>query len=495
VHHTVSSLGNLRRDLQVSVIMPYQRSGYALRVSRALPEGIADGLGEIERGRHEYEKLLILRRGLLLSFMATLTLSFVMVLATALWVSLRLGLQLVKPLVKITAAAQAVGRGDFNQRLPAGNQEDEIAKLSHAFNSMVDDLDRSQQQVSERQAALSEANTSLENLLSSLTAGVLVLDGQGRLIRANRSAEQLLKISLVSFVGLHVDNWAGMDSLAAMIKKITASGVASAEHRLSQDEEGRTLLVRLRQLTTIAGGLLVVVDDISGQLQAERDAIWEEASQRFAHEIKNPLTPIQLAAERLENKLGGKLETDDAELLSRMSTTITNQVTAMREMVDSFRSYANNQRRRMKATDLNQLAAEVAQLYEYPGLTLQLKWDEKLPAVAGDALLLRQVLHNLLGNASDAVLDKPSPHIVVQTSVADEYAQLSIEDNGGGVAENLIDQVFSPYVTTKTQGTGLGLAVVRKVMEEHGGEARLENVNNGARMLLRIPLWQQGNGN
>ena len=238
--------------------------------------------------------MLLLRRGLLFSFMATLTLSFMTVLAVALWASLRLGTRLVRPLVEMAEAALAVGRGNFKQRLPiAAGPDNEMTQLSRAFNAMVDDLDQSRQQVSERQVALAEANTYLENLLSSLSAGVLATDSQGRLTHINQSAKQILNAPMESWMGQTYHHWEIIPDIAAMFKEASEGEKGDIERRLPQ-KDGRMLLARARLLPANAGGgVLVVVDDISRQLQAERDATWEEASQRFAHEIKNPLTPIQ----------------------------------------------------------------------------------------------------------------------------------------------------------------------------------------------------------
>ena len=485
-HHTLSGFGT-QRNIEVSVLMPYQRAGYALRVSRALPEGISEGLHDIESGRQEYEKLLLLRRGLLFSFMATLTLSFMTVLAVALWASLRLGTRLVRPLVEMAEAALAVGRGNFKQRLPiAAGPDNEMTQLSRAFNAMVDDLDQSRQQVSERQVALAEANTYLENLLSSLSAGVLATDSQGRLTHINQSAKQILNAPMESWMGQTYHHWEIIPDIAAMFKEASEGEEGDIERRLPQ-KDGRMLLARARLLPANAGGgVLVVVDDISRQLQAERDATWEEASQRFAHEIKNPLTPIQLAAERLQRKLGGKLTATDEQLLARLSTTIINQVSAMREMVDEFRLYADDKRRRAETVNLNALLEDVTQLYERPNLRLDLRLAADLPPVAGDTVLLRQVLHNLLGNAAEAVAQSPLPWISVETVVDNGRAIVKIADNGGGVQPEMLEQAFEPYVTSKKSGTGLGLAVVRKVMEELGGSASLKNIKGGACAELRF---------
>ncbi|MGI9298238.1 MAG: ATP-binding protein [Gammaproteobacteria bacterium] len=476
------------RRLEVTMRLPHRRGGYALKVSRALPEDIDEGVAEVERGRREYQNLLILRRGLLYSFMATLTLAFVIVLAVSLWASMRLGASLFRPLTRMARAATAVGRGDFSRRLPAGGREDEIAQLSRAFNAMVDDLQSSRRQIGERQAALAEANAYLENLLASMTSGVLAVDAGGKLARFNDAAESILGAPMTEIAGKHFSEWKMLPQISEMIGEIMGGGSERLERRLPLSD-GRTLVVRLRRLPPAGGGgALVMADDISGQMETEREMVWEEASRRFAHEIRNPLTPIQLASDRMQAKLAPKLSGEDRRLLSRLSTTIANQVRAMREMVDAFRLYAGEKSRRNAPLNINAEAAEIAQLYERPRLELRTRWCDDMPPIHGDPVLLRQALHNLLGNAAEAAATAANPRITVATARrADGATVLTVEDNGGGVAEEMRDKIFKPYQTTKERGVGLGLVIVRKIMEEHGGEARLENTAEGARASLVFP--------
>lgn len=480
------------RRLEVVLRVPNERSGYALKVSRALPEDIDNGIAEIERGRREYQNLLILRRGLLYSFTATLTLSFVIVLVVSLWASMRLGSSLFRPLTRMAKAASAVGRGDFTYRLPAGEGEDEIAQLSRAFNAMVDDLQMSRREIGERQEAIAEANAYLENLLTSMTAGVLAVDSDGKLSKFNAAAGTMFGPQLNSMKGLSFHQWIDLEQIADMVGEIMSGKSERLEKRLPQTD-GRTLAARARRLPPdVGGGALVMVDDITSEMQAEREMVWEEASRRFAHEIKNPLTPIQLASDRLRAKLEPKLFGEDQELLSRLSNTIANQVEAMREMVDAFRSYAGEQSRRNHVpVSINAVAEEVAQLHERTSLKLSRQWDETLPDISGNPVLLRQALHNLLKNANEAVSSSSAPRIQVATARQDGKAVLTVEDNGDGVPEDMCERAFEPYHTTKEKGTGLGLAVVRKIMEEHGGEVRLENTSEGARAILLFPLESQ----
>ena len=483
VHRGLSA--GVRRNLEVTMLMPNQRNGYALRAVRALPEGIDAGLAEVERGQREYENLLIARRGLRYSFMATLTLSFVFVLTVSLWASVMLGGKLLRPLSQMAAAAAAVGRGDYNHRLQVGERDDEISQLGRAFNAMVDALRTTRRQISERQNALTEANAYLESLLASMTTGVLAVDAEGRLARFNQTATEMLGVALAPFNQKNYREWNALPEIADMVDNAMKSNTA-AEQQMAVGE--RMLVVRVRRLPpTAGGGVLVMTDDISRQIEAEREAVWEEASRRFAHEIKNPLTPIQLSAERLSTKLRGKLAPSEEELLERLSRTIINQVTAMREMVDSFGLYAGDHHREKTVVDLSAIATEVAQLYERPPVVLHLDIAKDLPQITGDAVLLRQALHNLLLNAAEAAAANAFPQIWVTTMRHEGGAVLVIEDNGGGISEAMQERAFRPYQTSKKRGTGLGLAIVHKIMDEHGGTVRLENTTRGARASLIFP--------
>ena len=239
----------------------------------------------------------------------------------------------------------------------------------------------------------------------------------------------------------------------------------------------------------VDNGYVVVFDDITHLLQAQRDAAWGEVARRLAHEIKNPLTPIQLSAERLERKLADKLNASDAEVLSRSTHTIVNQVAALKSMVDAFAEYARSPQLNLARLDLNQLVREVLTLYESSGVHIDVALAPDLPAVNGDAALLRQVMHNLMRNAEDALADLPQAEIRVRTERVDgSSVRWSIEDNGKGFPEALMGRLFEPYVTTKSKGTGLGLAIVKKIVDEHQGRILVQNIEpHGARVCIQLP--------
>jgi nitrogen fixation/metabolism regulation signal transduction histidine kinase len=236
-------------------------------------------------------------------------------------------------------------------------------------------------------------------------------------------------------------------------------------------------------------GFVVVFDDISHLLRAERQAAWGEVARRLAHEIKNPLTPIQLSAERLQHKLSDKLDDNDAQLLKRATRTIVSQVGAMKNMVNDFANYARGPALKLTHLKVHKLIKEVLGLYEANAINIVLKLDATHSEVNGDATQLRQVIHNLLQNAQDALQGIPEPTITLYSSSQNDEIKLCVEDNGSGFPESVLARAFEPYRTTKAKGTGLGLAIVKKIVEEHGGHIIIENsASGGARVSISLPL-------
>jgi PAS domain S-box-containing protein len=329
----------------------------------------------------------------------------------------------------------------------------------------------------------------------NLSAGVLAFDDQLRLRSANRSAHQILGLDCAPLVGSELGTWDALDSsLAPLSSALRAQFLTGAPEEWQRQVERaardgtQVLLLRGSRLSAGAEtGYVVVFDDVTHLLQAQRDAAWAEVARRLAHEIKNPLTPIQLSAERVELKLASKLAPADADLLTRSTRTIVNQVAALKRMVDAFSLYARTPDPAMRELDLNALVREVLTLYESLGSRIKLQL-EALPTIIGDASQLRQVVHNLLQNAQDALLDVPDAHIVVASESTPNAVRFSVTDNGAGFPENLMKRAFEPYVTTKPKGTGLGLVIVKKIVEEHGGDVAISNVApQGARITITLP--------
>ena len=381
-------------------------------------------------------------------------------------------------------------------RRAAVASRDELGLLTRSFNSMTVQLAEARATAERNQEALAHAKAYLESILANLSAGVLAFDAELRLRSANPSASEILGLDCGPLIERPLEAWAECDaSLAPLAREIAAAFGANAgewEQQTERETGGGTqvLLLRGTRLPEPAEtGYVVVFDDVTHLLQAQRDAAWAEVARRLAHEIKNPLTPIQLSAERMQFKLAPKLEQSDAEMLTRSTETIVNQVTALKHMVDAFSQYARTPEPTLRDVDLNGLVREVLRLYESLAPYIRLELARELPAVRGDPAQLRQVIHNLLQNAQDAMADMPDPSIVIRSEKAEPgKIRFSVTDNGTGFPENLMKRAFEPYVTTKPRGTGLGLVIVKKIVEEHGGEISIANVApHGARVSLVFP--------
>jgi nitrogen fixation/metabolism regulation signal transduction histidine kinase len=361
---------------------------------------------------------------------------------------------------------------------------------------MTRQLDDARRDTERHRAEVESARAYLESILSNLSAGVLVFDRRFMLHSVNGGARTILGDDFADLLGAPVDAWPREQVFGLAIHDAFAEhGRKEWQTQVELDRPGalpQILLLRGTQLPEESGGGFVVVfDDVTRLVAAQRSAAWGEVARRLAHEIKNPLTPIQLSAERLQLKFAAKLSGSDAEMLNRSTQTIINQVQAMKRMVNEFSDYARMPPPELTALDLNALTGEVLGLYEasHAGVKVQLEAD--LPAVRGDASQLRQIIHNLLRNAEDAQESSQEPEISVETRTVDGMAELMVSDRGIGFPPEIMARVFEPYVTTKERGTGLGLAIVKKIVDEHGGRIRISNRQpNGAQVAIRLPLAQ-----
>jgi nitrogen fixation/metabolism regulation signal transduction histidine kinase len=370
---------------------------------------------------------------------------------------------------------------------------DELGGLTRSFADMTGQLSDARAQVSRTVVELDAARTHLQTILDNLTAGVLVFDADGHLETVNPGATRILRLPLSAYIGRPLADVPGLEQFAASLDQRFEQHVgAESERELWQEsfelqldpkQDPLTLLVRGAPLPQ--ANRLVVFDDISEVVSAQRSAAWSEVARRLAHEIKNPLTPIQLSAERLQHKLEAKLEGNDQAMLVRSVATIVNQVQAMKQLVNEFRDYARLPSAQLTALDLNALIHEVLSLYAEPQDRGRLAAElaPRLPLIKGDASQLRQVIHNLVQNALDAVQERPDGRVTVRSSLsltetgAPRSVRLHILDNGPGFAEKVLKRAFEPYVTTKSKGTGLGLAVVKKIADEHGARISLRNLH------------------
>jgi PAS domain S-box-containing protein len=412
-------------------------------------------------------------------------------------VSFLLSERLSAPLSALAEATRAIAKGDYSRLNPVKSR-DEFGVLTQSFNTMTRQIADATEAMERNQQQLERAKTYLESILSNLTSGVLTFDERFYLKTVNAAAYEILGVPAGSFHGLKLPEWSAHLSTVSPLTELVLRQFAGPTDRQWEQQmeyrraEGgaRTLLVRGTRLGTRGEtGYVVVFDDITHLAQAQRDAAWGEVARRLAHEIKNPLTPIQLSAERLQQKLFLKLPQNDADMLTRATGTIVSQVTALKGMVDDFSQYARARRMSAEAVSLNDLVREVLVLYESMGVPIEPRLAENLPTVPADAALLRQVLHNLIQNAIDALAGAERPHIVVTSELSGESILLTVSDNGSGIAENVIERIFEPYVTTKPKGTGLGLAIVKKIVDEHHGRIHVENVKpHGANVSILLPL-------
>jgi nitrogen fixation/metabolism regulation signal transduction histidine kinase len=467
-----------------------------LQVIEPVPKQLQQDAEKVQSGYRDYQEVSFSRTALKRLYALTLTLTLLLALFSALGLAVVLSEHFSRPLGLLAEGTRAVAQGDFSRRHPVQSR-DELGVLTESFNTMTAQLAEAKAREEEQRRAIETTRAYLESVLANLSAGVLVFDNAFRLRTANPSAAVILQQPLVELVGVPLADWSRRIPALAPFADLVADGFRNSraghwqrQAELSVSNHTRALLMRGSGLPgEPAPGCVVVFDDVSELVQAQRDAAWAEVARRLAHEIKNPLTPIQLSAERLAIKLAGKLEGPDQDSLLRGTQTIVAQVTAMKHMVDDFAIYARQPRAgAMQRVDLNALLLDVLALYENlrPHVTLKLSEQEAL--IYGEPTRLRQVFHNLIQNALDAQTDTTQPAYEFAVEASDDEVRLSFADAGCGFSEDVMRRAFEPYVTTKAKGTGLGLAIVKKIVDEHGGRITIENrAGRGACVTLHFP--------
>ncbi|MGB8856470.1 MAG: ATP-binding protein [Burkholderiales bacterium] len=467
-----------------------------LQVLQPVPAAISKEAQTVEEGRRDYQELSVARVGLKRIFGLALTLAMLITLLIAIALALLMSEKFSRQLGLLAESARAVGEWDFSRMNPV-RSSDELGALTQSFNTMTRRLAEASAAMERNKQELENSKTYLESILGNLSAGVLAFDEELHLRTANAAAENILGVQFSAEGGNTLADWHEVypallplaDEVSRRIDEAPGK-VWENQVEVSGRSGARTLLVRGTRLAQNAGGGYVVVfDDITRLLHAQRDAAWGEVARRLAHEIKNPLTPIQLSAERMEHKLQGKLPEAESEMVKRSTAIIVNQVAALKSMVDDFSEYARSAKLRAEPISLNNLVREVLGLYESMGVRVISELEPMMPKIRGDETLLRQVLHNLMQNALDALAGVDSPQIHVKTERTPAGVRLSIRDNGSGFDDSLLSRVFEPYVTNKPRGTGLGLAIVKKIIEEHQGQVEATNVPpHGANVSIVLPL-------
>jgi nitrogen fixation/metabolism regulation signal transduction histidine kinase len=471
---------------------------WALQLFQPVPERLTKDAETVQAVYRDYQELSVSRLGMKRVYGLTLTLALLLALLSSIAVAFLLSARLSAPLGLLAKGTQAVASGDFSI-MPEVHSRDELGSLMQSFNGMTRQLAEARAVVDLNQRQLETAKAYLESILAHLSSGVLAFDENLSLKTMNPAAAEILSVDLSVLSKRRFYKWALNDeALKALALAVEAQfrHNEAKEWQIQMEYAGKNgnqvLLVRGTRLPAAVGNdFIVVFDDITHLLQAQRDAAWGEVARRLAHEIKNPLTPIQLSAERLEHKLADKLSAPDAEVLKRATQTIVNQVTALKSMVNAFAEYARAPSLNLEAVDLNQLVYEILALYEHSGAHISTRLAPALPPVTGDPTLLRQVVHNLLQNAQDALAETEQPQITVETAREENSVRLTVRDNGCGFPETLMARLFEPYVTTKQKGTGLGLAVVKKIIEEHHGRMKIENIQpQGASVCIYLPYGE-----
>lgn len=496
---TISGKGLYLRVVVPVNVLTLSEDMRILQLLQPVPKRLSHDAETVQEVYRDYQELSYSRLGLKRIYGMTLTLTLLLALLSAIALAFVLSEKLSAPLGLLAESTRAIAKGDFTQINPVQSR-DELGALTLSFNRMTRQLAEASAVVEKKQQQLEAAKVYLESILAHLSSGVLTFDEKFHLRTANPRAGEILATDFGILRGLPLSSWSsrniGLQPLShAVAQQFEQSGDREWRQQIEFTPGGgsQVLLVRGTHLPgTVDNGYVVVFDDITHLLQAQRDAAWGEVARRLAHEIKNPLTPIQLSAERLEHKLADKLSDADAEVLTRSTQTIVNQVSALKNMVDAFAEYARSPQLNLTTIDLNLLAREVLTLYETSGARIEMAFAPILPPVSGDATLLRQVMHNLMRNAEDVLVGRPQPVIKVSTEADGKWVRLSIADNGSGFPEQLMGRLFEPYVTTKPKGTGLGLAIVKKIVEEHHGQIQAHNIEpHGAQVCILLPRAEE----
>lgn len=495
-------------SLQIRVVVPVfsrkvSEQNRALQVLKPLPDRYTKLDQSVQTAFNEYQKLVYLRGPLKFSFVLTLTLISLMSTLLTLWVAIFMARRLMAPLGDLAEGTQAVATGDYHKQLPV-TSSDEFGVLVQSFNDMTRKISQAQNQARRSQRETEVQRTWLETILSHLSSSVLVIDRNQCLLDVNAATKQILGVDLELEEGkaiaqLPVDH----PELRPLVSAIE-NGIGTelpewqAEVNITGQRGHQVLNCRGTRLSTSSqsgspGGYVVVLDEVTDLIQAQRDAAWFEVARRLAHEIKNPLTPIQLSAERIRRKYLDGLEGDERTTLDRATRTIGQQVESMKEMVNAFSKYAQPMRMETEEFHIDELIKDVVELYrdDQNSTRFRLQLDTKVPIIAADPDRIRQVLNNLIINARDALEDRDDGLITIVTHYksAGEQSRIEIQvnDNGPGLDETLLDRLFEPYVTTKTRGTGLGLAIVKRIIEEHGGTIWATNqADGGASVTIRL---------
>ena len=488
------------KELMVRAIVTVNTSEpLFLQALYPVPVRIADLADSVEFAFVRYQEMDFLRHSLKLSFSLALTLVLLMSLLAAIWIAFISIRSIIAPVKELVKGTQAVASGQYDQQIPVIAQDD-LGFLVESFNEMTQRIAKASNESRMAGLEIENQRAYLETILANLTAGVISFDAHNKIRTANQAAYRIFRIPVNQFVGRSLSQLGRVSTELAeplqAVQRLLDQGDDIWEQRIAfLGQNGRReLLCRGTPLFSQVGvrvGAVVVFDDVTDLIQAQKNAAWAEVARRLAHEIKNPLTPIQLSAERLQHKLADKLDEANQSILARSTRTIVQQVEAMKEMVDDFSEYAKSSKRQSVAIDLPVLIQEVLALYVLKsGVAFKTSYAPGRLWIDGDPVSIRQVLHNLIKNALEAIDTKGVVEIKLQPIQKNDtdFVEITLRDDGPGIKEEHLEKIFEPYVTTRVKGTGLGLAIVKKIVEEHGGAIWVDtHYKNGAGFILQLP--------
>lgn len=500
--------------LHVRLVFPMNASGVTtqrrmVQVLYPISDRISDLALSVQEGFGKYNELVYLRTPLKQNFALIITLVLLLGILFAVWAAFYSARRLVEPIKDLAQGTKAVAEGEYHKKIPV-ERNDDLGMLVASFNQMTERLSLARDKAKLSQRLIDSQRNYLQTILENLSSGVISLDQNLVIKTANVTASQILNTDINEYIGRDVAQLSmGHENLKSFCDQVVPLLQGNdqkwqTEVKLLGGTQGNKFQSKILMCRGVMlpedqeqGGYALVFDDITQLISAQRDSAWGEVARRLAHEIKNPLTPIQLSAERLRRKILPELDQHEGSILDRATTTIVQQVESMKEMVNDFADYARAPQIEKIPLDLNKLIYEVVELYQNNAHDFEvvISLDEYPPLVMGDNTRLRQLMHNLIKNAFEAMLDKPKEHAQVSITTrcfeisGIPFASLVVVDDGPGFPKDLLERLFEPYVTTKNTGNGLGLAIVKKIVEEHGGTIRAENApDKGARIKIRIPL-------
>jgi nitrogen fixation/metabolism regulation signal transduction histidine kinase len=507
----LESIGDAGLNVRVVVRLPASLSTTEPRILQALypvAERTSALAETVQSTYAKYRELAYLRKPLKTSFTLTLSLVLLLSLFAAVWAAFYSARRMVAPLQDLAQGTRAVADGNYETQLPESG-EDEVGFLVESFNDMTRRLARARDETRRSQQQVEDQRRYLETVLSQLSTGVLTLDENGRLFTGNKAASQILRVELDDESGKTLEEISqrhphlhplehALQARAVKTSPTSTPGDDWREEIILLGPSGRQILTCSSTPLSASGGFfagrVIVFDDVTDLIQAQRNAAWREVARRLAHEIKNPLTPIQLSAERLRHKYLGKMQAEDSDALDRLTRTIVQQVEAMKAMVNAFSDYARAPHMQLRDVDVNELITDVVELYRAGNSEIDIETvlADDLPPLEADTDRLRQILHNLIKNALEASSSDDAARVRIETlfvkGPSRDLIEIRTRDFGRGLPEDMTEDIFDPHVTTKTKGSGLGLAIVKKIVEEHGGVVWAENKTQGASVIMQFPV-------